>query len=375
MAGIYLHIPFCKQACYYCNFHFSTSLRLKDEMLAAILKEISLSQKYLENEKIETIYFGGGTPSILEATDIQHIIDELSRFYSIEANAEITIEANPDDLTDDKISAFRQTDINRFSIGIQSFFDDDLHYMNRAHNANEALTCVKKVQDAGFQNLTIDLIYGTPTMDNEQWEKNIDIALSLNVPHLSCYCLTIEPKTALESLVKKGKALTVDDEQAIWQFETLIHQMENAGFDHYEISNFGKPDFYARHNSNYWLGAKYLGLGPSAHSFDGRNRRYNIANNALYIKSLEDGKIPFEEEVLSQEQRYNEYVMISLRTIWGTDLEKIKSFGESYFNYFSKKINEFMEKDFVYQQSNIFRLTKKGKLMADFIAMELFFEK
>ncbi len=374
MAGIYLHIPFCKQACHYCNFHFSTSLRQKDAMLAAMLKEISLSQKYLDGETIETIYFGGGTPSILEATDIQRIIDEVAKFYQVEKNAEITIEANPDDLTTEKINAFRQTDVNRFSIGIQSFFDADLHYMNRAHDANEALTCVKKTQDAGFQNLTIDLIYGTPTMSNEQWLENIDIALSLNVPHLSCYCLTVEPKTALDKLVKKGKALTVDDEQAIWQFETLIQRMENAGFDHYEISNFGKPNFYARHNSNYWLGAKYLGLGPSAHSFDGLNRRHNIANNALYIKSLEENNIPFEQEILSQEQRYNEYVMISLRTIWGTDVEKVKLFGESYFIYFSKKILEFIKNDYVFQQENIFRLTPKGKLMADFIAMELFFE-
>ncbi len=343
-------------------------------MLAAILKEISLSQKYLDGENIETIYFGGGTPSILEAADIQRIIDEVARFYQVEKKAEITIEANPDDLTTEKINAFRQTDVNRFSIGIQSFFDADLHYMNRAHDANEALTCVKKTQDAGFENLTIDLIYGTPTMSNEQWLENIDIALSLNVPHLSCYCLTVEPKTALDKLVKKGKALTVDDEQAIWQFETLIQQMENAGFDHYEISNFGKPNFYARHNSNYWLGAKYLGLGPSAHSFDGMNRRHNIANNALYIKSLEENNIPFEEEILSQEQRYNEYVMISLRTIWGTDIKKIKFFGESYFIYFSKKILEFIKNDYVFQQENIFRLTPKGKLMADFIAMELFFE-
>lgn len=374
MAGIYLHIPFCKQACHYCNFHFSTSLRQKDAMLAAMLKEISLSQKYLDGETIETIYFGGGTPSILEATDIQRIIDEVAKFYQVEKNAEITIEANPDDLTTEKINAFRQTDVNRFSIGIQSFFDADLHYMNRAHDANEALTCVKKTQDAGFQNLTIDLIYGTPTMSNEQWLENIDIALSLNVPHLSCYCLTVEPKTALDKLVKKGKALTVDDEQAIGQFETLIQRMENAGFDHYEISNFGKPNFYARHNSNYWLGAKYLGLGPSAHSFDGLNRRHNIANNALYIKSLEENNIPFEQEILSQEQRYNEYVMISLRTIWGTDVEKVKLFGESYFIYFSKKILEFIKNDYVFQRENIFRLTPKGKLMADFIAMELFFE-
>ena len=211
-------------------------------------------------------------------------------------------------------------------------------------------------------------------MSNEQWLENIEIALSLNVPHLSCYCLTVEPKTALDKLVKKGKALTVDDEQAIWQFETLIQRMENAGFDHYEISNFGKPNFYARHNSNYWLGAKYLGLGPSAHSFDGTNRRHNIANNALYIKSLEENNIPFEEEVLSQEQRYNEYVMISLRTIWGTDINKIKLFGESYFIYFSNKILEFIKNDYVFQQENIFRLRPKGKLMADFIAMELFFE-
>jgi oxygen-independent coproporphyrinogen III oxidase len=373
MAGIYLHIPFCKQACHYCNFHFSTSLRQKDAMLAAILKEIELSKNYLHDETIETVYFGGGTPSLLEADEIQAIFDKINKYYAIEKHAEVTLEANPDDLSSEKINAFKQTPINRFSIGIQSFFEADLKYMNRAHNAEEALTCVKKTQDAGFHNLTLDLIYGTPTMTNEQWSKNIDIVFDLAVPHVSCYCLTVEPKTALDKLVKKGKALAVNDEQAIWQFETLMSRMQTQGFDHYEISNFGKPNFYAQHNSNYWRGAKYLGLGPSAHSFDGTNRRFNIANNSLYIKGIEDNTIPFEEEILTHTQQYNEYVMISLRTIWGTDINKVKKFGDSYFNFFNKKINEFIIQELVVQQNNIILLTQKGKLMADFIAMELFF--
>lgn len=375
MAGIYIHIPFCKQACHYCNFHFSTSLRLKEPMLQAIEKEIALSKDYLSAEKIETIYFGGGTPSMLETDEIQAIIDTIAKFHFIDAQAEVTLEANPDDLNAQKIKQLRQTPINRFSIGIQSFFDVDLKYMNRAHNANEAVTCIKRAQDAGFENLTIDLIYGTPTMNDKQWDENISTAIQLEVPHVSCYCLTVEPKTALNKMVQTKKLPGVDEEQAANQFEHLMNRMEQAGFEHYEISNFGKPNFYAQHNSNYWKGVKYLGLGPSAHSFDGKNRRANLANNALYVKSLEENKIPYEIELLNDTQRYNEYVMIASRTIWGINPTVVEAFGTDFFNYFSNKIAYFISKDLIIEKNNTFVLTKKGKLMADFVAMELFFEK
>lgn len=375
MAGIYIHIPFCKQACYYCNFHFSTSLRLKEPMLDAIEKEIALSKDYLGGEKIETIYFGGGTPSILATDEIQKIIDSITKFHAIDSLAEITLEANPDDLNALKINQLRQTPINRFSIGIQSFFDADLKYMNRAHNANEATTCVKRAQDAGFENLTIDLIYGTPTMNDKQWDENISTAIQLEVPHVSCYCLTVEPKTALNKMVKTQKAQGVDEGQAANQFEHLMHRMELAGFEHYEISNFGKPNFYAKHNSNYWKGVKYLGLGPSAHSFDGKNRQANIANNALYVKALEEGNIPSELEILDEIQRYNEYVMIASRTIWGIDPNYIDTkFGSELHGYFLEKIAQLIDNQLISAQNDTFVLTKQGKLMADFVAMELFFE-
>lgn len=372
MAGIYLHIPFCKQACYYCNFHFSTSLKHKGALLEALHKEIKLTEDYLQGEVIDTIYFGGGTPSILAVDEIQSILEAISAVYTISDTPEITLEANPDDLTIAKTSALRNTPINRFSIGIQSFFEADLKYMNRAHDQQQAQDCIKIAQDAGFENLTIDLIYGTPTMSNEQWQQNITMAMQYEIPHLSCYCLTVEPKTALAHRIQKGKTFAVEEEQAIEQFEVLMQMAQQQGYEHYEISNFAKPNFYARHNSNYWRGAKYLGLGPSAHSYNGQHRRHNIANNALYIKAIMNGEIPCETEILSVEQQYNEYVMISLRTIWGTDTQRIKTFGQQYIAHFEKTIQSFLVEESVEQYDNIYRLTPKGKLIADYIAMELF---
>jgi oxygen-independent coproporphyrinogen III oxidase len=344
-------------------------------MLQAIEKEITLSKAYLDGATIETIYFGGGTPSILETDEIQAIIDTIAQYHAIDSQAEITLEANPDDLVAQKVKQLRQTPINRFSIGIQSFYDEDLKYMNRAHNATEANTCVKRVQDAGFENLTIDLIYGTPTMNDQQWHKNISTAIDLQVPHISCYCLTVEPKTALNKMVQTKKLRGVDEEQAANQFESLMNRMEQAGFEHYEISNFGKPNFYAKHNSNYWKGVPYLGIGPSAHSFDGQHRRANIANNALYVKAIEDDTIPFEIEILDHEQRYNEYVMIASRTIWGIQASKVATFGKLYLDYFNKKITSLLANKLVQKEREHYVLTRNGKLMADFVAMELFYEK
>lgn len=380
MAGIYLHIPFCKQACHYCNFHFSTSLKYKDEMVAAMLHELELQKDYLKDEPIETIYFGGGTPSLLDRRDLDLFFENIFKHFrtptnnqqSTTNNIEITIEANPDDLTPQKIKELQQTPVNRMSIGIQSFSEEDLRFMNRAHNTQEAIACIENAQAAGFENLTVDLIYGAPTTSDEQWAANLEQVFHFNIPHLSCYCLTVEEKTALGHFVKTGKAKPVDEEQAERQFQYLIKQTATVGYEHYEISNFAKPGWHSRHNASYWQGKKYLGIGPSAHSFDGQSRQWNVANNAQYIKSLQAGHLPFEKEILTPEQRYNEYVMVSLRTVWGCDLEKIKDLG--FEKHFLKQSTNYLEEGLIEQDGAIFKLTEKGKFLADGIAAGLFIE-
>src|ERR1051325_2630503 len=315
MPGLYLHIPFCKQACTYCDFHFSTSLKNKEPFLEALNTEIDLQKSYLSSNRIGTVYFGGGTPSLLTGDEIARIFDHLHRYFEIDANAEITLEANPDDLTKNKLREFKQTSVNRFSIGIQSFFDEDLKLMNRAHDAMEAQDCVKMAQDAGFENITIDLIYGTPTMSDERWKKNLQTAFDLRVPHISAYCLTVEPRTALAGMVEKKMVANVDDQRSSAQFLMMLEQMKLHGYIQYEISNFGKEGAFSKHNSNYWKGETYLGLGPSAHSFDGTSRQWNVRNNEIYIRSLKEDKLDFVKEVLSADQKYNEYILTSLRTI------------------------------------------------------------
>ena len=372
MSGIYIHIPFCKQACHYCNFHFSTSLRFKDEMVNAILKEMELQKNYLPDQNLETIYFGGGTPSLLSEKDLNLIFEKINKHFTVSKNAEITLEANPDDLNLEKLQMLKSTPINRLSIGIQSFSDQDLQFMNRAHNSGEAVACLKNAQTVGFENLTVDLIYGSPTTSDQQWEWNVRKLFEFRIPHLSCYCLTVEPRTALAHFIKKGKVEPVDDEQSARQFEMLMQMMEAEGYEHYEISNFAKPGWHARHNSSYWFGKPYLGVGPSAHSFDGKSRQWNIANNAFYIKSLGENKISFEKEVLTPTQQYNEYVMTALRTMWGCDLEKIKSWGADMESHFLQKVEIFIKNKTLLQKDNHFMLTQKGKLLADNIAMELF---
>ena len=374
MAGIYIHIPFCKQACNYCNFHFSTSLRKKEDFLLALQKEIVLQKDYLQGEKIETVYFGGGTPSILEVYEIQAIFNKINSVHEVVSDAEITLEANPDDLSEQKLKAFRQTPINRFSIGIQSFFEEDLKFMHRAHNAEEADRSIKTAQDVGFQNLTIDLIYGTPTMSNERWLENLQKATAFDIPHISSYCLTVEPKTVLEKQVKKGISKPVNEEKAAEQLEILMQNLVEKGYEHYEISNFAKPNCHAKHNSNYWLGKKYLGLGPSAHAYDGVSRQYNIANNSLYISSLQQNMLNFEKEILSSEQRYNEYILTTLRTKWGAHASEIQKIGNHFWMYFQAKSQIFIAKKQILEENNIFTLSKEGKMLADYIAVELFFE-
>lgn len=373
MAGIYLHIPFCKQACHYCNFHFSTSLKYKSEMVRAILQELELQKEYLGTEKVETIYLGGGTPSLLEQADLNLIFNKIQQQYHIGNAVEITLEANPDDLTVDKLANLAASPVNRLSIGIQSFFEADLKFMNRAHNAQEAIQSIQNAKNAGFDNLTVDLIYGSPTTSMKNWEVNLKTIFDLKIPHISCYCLTIEPQTALDHFVKAGKAQPVDEEQAARQFEVMVAEMEKNGYDHYEISNFALPGCYSKHNSSYWLGKKYLGIGPSAHSFNGMSRQWNVANNAKYIKALKHGTLNFEKEILTPEQQYDEYIMTALRTIWGCDLKKITSFGERFKKHFLKNVQPFLIDESVYEKSNHYFLTKKGKLLADKISMELFF--
>ena len=373
MAGIYIHIPFCKKACTYCDFHFSTSLKYVDEMVDTICKEIILKKDRLAGQQIGSIYFGGGTPSVLPPPALQKIFDTLTRHFSIAHDAEITLEANPDDLDAKKIAEFRQFPINRFSIGIQSFFNEDLIWMNRAHNATEAETCVKRSQDAGFENLSIDLIYGYPLLTNDKWLRNITKAIELQTPHISAYSLTVEPRTALAHAIKRGKQVPLNDEQSADQFETLINKSALAGFQQYEISNFAQPGQYAVHNTNYWRGVPYLGIGPSAHGFDGTNRYLNIANNATYMSLLADGKLAETVEELDQYDRFNEYMMTSLRTMWGADVNHIAQVYGPYFVADTlKNIKPFLERNWLQHEKDIIRLTHDGKFFADYIASELF---
>ncbi len=373
MAGIYIHIPFCKQACYYCDFHFSTSLTYKDELLQALIKEIQFQKNYLNGETIETIYFGGGTPSLLSSDEITLLIGTITGLHTVSSNAEITLEANPDDLGKDKLQSLRQTEINRFSIGIQSFFDEDLEWMNRVHRANEAEASVKRAQDAGFENLTVDLIYGYPLLTDQKWKYNLDKVFELDVPHVSSYSMTVEPKTALASFIKNKKQPAMNDQQSAEQFILLMDAMQSHGFEHYEISNFCKPGHYSRHNSNYWKGVKYLGIGPSSHSYNGGERQWNVANNTKYIQAIDTGEIPAEMELLTETDRLNEYIMTSLRTIWGLDLSRLNSISPASSGQLLIAARRFFDNQWIEQKEEIIYLTQTGKLYADNIASRLFF--
>lgn len=378
MAGIYLHIPFCKQKCTYCNFHFSTSLQGKDELLQAMLRELEMQKDYLQGTSVETIYFGGGTPSLLNADEIMRLIDAIYTLYPVQDLKECTLEANPDDLTPGYLKALRHTPINRFSIGVQSFKEADLLFMNRAHNAQQADYAIKAAQDAGFTNLTIDLIYGTPALSDREWVHNLQQVAALQIPHFSAYALTVEQGTLLHHNIEKRKTSPLDNEQAAGQFEILMEQAVLMGYDHYEISNLALPGHYAVHNTNYWRGLPYLGIGPSAHSFDGNSRRsWNVANNAMYTQSiLTHHRIPSEEEVLTPRQRLNEYLMTSLRTMWGCDLEKVaKEWGNDHAVVIEKSARILVEEGKAEHQNGKLILTNAGKLLADGIAAALFIDQ
>ncbi|MBP4139533.1 radical SAM family heme chaperone HemW [Flavobacterium geliluteum] len=373
MSGIYIHIPFCKQACHYCDFHFSTSMKKKDEMILALAKEIRLRKIELENDVVETIYFGGGTPSVLQISELNFLINEVYANYQVAENPEITLEANPDDLSSERIIALSESPINRLSIGIQSFFEDDLKMMNRAHNSAEARKCLEEATRY-FDNISLDLIYGIPGMSDEMWKQNIETALSFGVPHISSYALTVEPKTALKKLIDTGKIAEPQDEVASNHFMILVEMLQKNDFIHYELSNFGKENYFSKNNSAYWLGKKYIGIGPSAHSYDGKKRGWNIANNSLYLKSIQESILPLETETLSQSDRYNEYIMTGLRTIWGVSLQRIEEeFGWEYLNYLKKQSQKFLDDELVFIENNILKPTAKGKFLTDGIASDLFY--
>lgn len=372
MAGIYIHIPFCKRACHYCNFHFSTGTQMIAPMSDAIIKEIKLRKDYL-SEPIQTIYFGGGTPSILPQGDLERMLSAIHQYFAVAADAEITMEANPDDITNERLTNWKNAGVNRLSIGIQSFFEEDLVWMNRAHNATQALECITMAQACGITNITIDLIYGTPTLTDEKWQANVARAIELGVPHLSCYALTVEPKTALETMIAQHKLEDVDPEKQGRHFELLMQWLSDAGYEHYEISNFAKPGFRSQHNSSYWTGAHYLGIGPSAHSFNGGSRQWNIANNALYLQSLEKDEVPAEIEDLTPVQQLNEYIMTSLRTREGLSLDKVLvHWGKDIATSLDSLVGVYVTEGKMVRENNHLVLTPSGKLFADGIASDLF---
>jgi oxygen-independent coproporphyrinogen-3 oxidase len=370
MAGIYLHIPFCRQACHYCNFHFSTSLTRKNDFISALLKEIAARKDYLEGEAVETVYFGGGTPSLLDIPEIDRLVETLQAGFSVAPGAEITLEANPDDITTARLRAWRATGINRLSIGVQSFFEEDLRWMNRAHSASQAMDCIRLAREEGFDNLSIDLIYGGPTLPDSHWRENVERAVALGVTHLSCYALTVEPKTALDTFIRRHQVADVSPEDQARQFLLLMDWMAAAGYEHYEISNFALPGHRSRHNSAYWQGKKYLGLGPSAHSYNGVSREWNIANNARYI--AEPGLVA-EKEVLTAVQQLNEFIMIALRTVEGIDLRLMaERFGAGPAEDLRKRAEKYIAGTKLRLVKESLQLTREGKLLADGIAADLF---
>jgi oxygen-independent coproporphyrinogen III oxidase len=373
MAGIYVHIPFCKQACHYCDFHFSTNQSYRHALVNALIKETVIQKDYLRQQSIDTLYFGGGTPSILSHEELTSLFQALHQNFPINPTCEVTVEANPDDLTKEKIATLKELGVNRLSIGIQTFQDELLHFLNRAHQAATASSCVKLARSAGFNNISIDLIYAIPGQTELMWQQDIDQALALNPEHISCYSLTIEPKTVFGKWSVTGKLKPIDDDISAHYLEILVNRLASAGYEHYEVSNFSKPGWESRHNSSYWKQMPYLGIGPSAHSYNGLSRQYNVANNHLYLKSLEKGEVPFEREVLKREDLINEYILTRLRTHWGCDTAYLKK----QYNYDllvdrHPYVSRLVHSSLAFINDSTLHLTPKGKLLADKIASDLF---
>lgn len=369
---LYIHIPFCRQKCSYCNFHFSTSFKQKAEMVQAICSELELRKNEITSP-LQTIYFGGGTPSVLTPSELFQIFSKIESLFDVQAKAEITLEANPDDLHTEKVKELKHSPVNRLSIGVQSFYDVDLKLMNRVHSAQEADASIKRSQDVGIENISIDLIYGSPTTSHEMWKNNLQKAIALQVPHISSYALTIEPKTIIQHQIQRGLVLDVDEEKQQTQFNTMVETLLSKGFDHYEISNFGKPDFYSQHNTAYWLGKKYTSVGPSAHGYDGQQRYWNIANNSQYLKAIEKSTLPQEIEILSSKDVLNELTMIGLRTTYGIDLETLKQKipTDLYQTWYSNAEKFIAEDKLILKDGRLF-LNPAFRFFADGIASDLF---
>jgi oxygen-independent coproporphyrinogen-3 oxidase len=373
MPGIYIHIPLCTQKCHYCNFFSLASEKSRDAIADALCKELELQQNYPGSDKIRTIYFGGGTPSLLKTRDIEKILTTIYHLFSVEDNPEITLEANPEDLNARKLAELRKSGINRLSIGIQSFEDEDLRFLNRTHTGRQAKSSIKRSQEAGFTNLSIDLIYGIPTMDSFDWESNLMTALDLRIPHISAYALTVEERTPLAVMIRKGKMPGVNEDEQAQHFFLLMSLLRAHGYEHYEISNFCKPGMYSRHNSAYWTGEKYLGIGPSAHSYDGNTRQWNISNLSAYLQQISSGVLSPEKESLTKAQKFNEFMMTSLRTMWGCDLSKLEEqFGKEFREQTLEDARPFIEQKLISLKDKTLYLTHAGKFRADGIIADFF---
>lgn len=381
MAGIYIHVPFCRQACHYCNFHFSVSLRQTSRYLECLLQEIDMQRDFFGESgngktNLDSLYFGGGTPSVLEIAELDRVFERLSRYFSFDTQTEITLEANPDDLDRKRLQDLKHTPVNRLSVGIQSFHAPDLAYMNRIHDPDQAVGAIEQALAAGFENLTVDLIFGTPTMDDRAWKRNLQRILDYQVPHVSAYALTVEKQTPLEVKIRRGQMAPVEEDRTARQFEIMLEAMHRAGYVHYEISNFARPGRYSRHNLSYWTGKPYLGLGPSAHSFQPGQRWWNVANTSQYIASVSKGVIPCETEILSPVQQFDEYVMTSLRTMWGCRLETVeKTWGRGRMETLLEHASRHMRIGWLEETGGRLVLTPAGKLFADRIASDLFWEE
>ena len=373
MSGIYIHVPFCKSKCAYCNFFSLVTEKKVDDYVEALKKEIVDRRSYLGDELVETIYFGGGTPSLFPTKYVEEILELLHKNYNIISNPEITLEINPDTIDKEKMFVLKQLGINRMSVGIQSFHDDDLRYLGRRHDSRHAMQVLEDLKAVGFEKITLDLIYGMPTLTEEKWNKNLDIFFSTGITHLSAYALTVEPKTILGQKIEKGELQGVSEEDTIRHYDILVERTKVNGFEHYEISNFAKEDCRSQHNSIYWKDVKYLGLGPSAHSYDGNSRQWNVSNLTKYIQLVGSSEEYYEKEILTLDDKFNEYVMTSLRTSWGCDIEKIeRDYGKSYASHFLKNVKKYLEAGEMLKDVNTYKLTDEGMLFADGIAAELF---
>lgn len=375
MAGLYIHIPFCRHKCHYCNFYSLASTKNFGRLVDALKLEMGQRSSEL-SEPLDSVYLGGGTPSLLDEKQLMEVMQTVFSHFTVKKDAEITLEANPEDINPHQLEIFKKNHINRLSIGIQSFFDNELQYLNRIHSAKTAIDAVKLAKDKGFHNISIDLIYGLPNATTESWKKNLEQALKLNVPHLSCYALTIEPNTALARFIEKGRMKNVSDELFEHQFELLIEKTKELGYKQYEISNFCLDSYYAIHNTNYWFGEKYLGIGPSAHSYDGETRQWNVAHLKNYIDSVNSGKVLTEYESLSAISKYNEYIMTRLRTFWGVSISEIQNmFGDEIKDHFMFSISKYINSGHLNKSGDTILLTKKGKFVSDGIIADLFYDE